>query len=337
VLIGLCMAGVLLRYAGISLLLTCLAREALRPTPWVVRARKGAIIALPVLVALWLWRRLSGEFRRYQLQLDGVQAEGARAFRTLSVWIAPGLHEKSALPSWIAVLVLALVSIGLVRALWRPPIWHSSALRRLSISAGLFAVCYASVIMGSRCLADPGIELDWRTLSPLFAVAEVVLAAGLVSWLRVARRSQRALAAALGALWLCGAVVSLRQLMWKAHYAGYAFEAPRWQRSALATWLRDDSAALTLYTNNPAALWLIARRRSRFLPMLDEGDVGARFERTFRQRPSALVIFPHALDDTVEPEPLAARLGLGAARGFDRGRVWLSTHTRSDHGVRGGR
>ena len=154
--------------------------------------------------------------------------------------------------------------------------------------------------------------------------------AALANYFGAALGRGRALCAAALSLWSVGASIDLARLVIKARQVGYAFETDAWQRSQLAGWLRANAARLDLYTNNPAALWLLVQHKSRMLSGKSDDatlrELGARLA----QRPSAVVQFPNSLEPCVDGRALADRWHYPAPLRFDRGLVWLPPQTRHE-------
>ena len=105
---------------------------------------------------------------------------------------------------------------------------------------------------------------------------------------------------------------------------GYGYEAPDWQASDFARWLRSEEGGkrYQLFTNDPAAAYFLTGRPARLLPDgLDAQTVRA-FADVIRARHGAVLGFESYFDPVAPPESLAARLGLREAIRFDYGVAW---------------
>src|SRR6267378_2107697 len=111
--------------------------------------------------------------------------------------------------------------------------------RRLLAAAALIIVCYVGVLVYSRLMVGAGIEFDQRILAPVFTLAAVAVATAIGvcwrSWSTVVRVATAALV--LG--WLTLALRADAAAVRASRDEGYGYEAPDWQDSDLALWLRS--------------------------------------------------------------------------------------------------
>lgn len=318
-LLGLIAAiGAMVRYAGISLTATCVLLCLVQPGSLWERARRALLAGLPTLVALVAWQRVSGQFRKYGVHTAGLPEEFAHAWETLGIWLSPAL-PAGVLKALLACAALALCAVLAANVLRR----ELPQLARLVWTVAVYSFVYTGVVVSARSFADPGIEFDWRTLSPLMLTGEIALAAMLTVRLQDAQRAQRWGIGALIALWMLGSVVEIKRMIVKARDHGYGYESPAWQGSAVAAWLRAQDAGLTFYTNNPAALWHLAQRKSRLLPTPEDPHNAPPIASVFERGPSAIVQFPHGLEATLAIDDLVRGLNFAQVLKSARGNVWV--------------
>jgi hypothetical protein len=310
-------AAVLVRYAGISLTATCVLLCLIEPGSLWTRVRRALLAGAPTLVAMVVWKRVSGDFRKYGMHAEGLPDEFARAWQTLASWLAPGVPEGLVR---LTLVGAALVGCALLAA--RVLRRELPQLQRLAWTVAVFAFAYTGVIVSARSFADPAIEFDWRTLSPLMLVGTTAFAALLAVQLGgLESRKRWALGALLGG-WLAGGAADIERMVRRAHVEGYSYESPAWQSSAVARWLRKEGAGFSLYTNNPAALWHLGQRKSRMLPTRE--DLTTMPAATVLARgPCAIVQFPHSLVDALPADALAREFGFTPVLRSPRGTVWV--------------
>ena len=171
---------------------------------------------------------------------------------------------------------------------------------------------------------DGDIEFDARILTPVFVLvaAGVAVAVGASgpSWTRAGRLVTGAMVAG----WLALALRADAAAIGAQREEGYGYEAPDWQASDFARWLRSEEGGkrYQLFTNDPAAAYFLTGRPARLLPDgLDAQTVRA-FADVIRARHGAVLGFESYFDPVAPPESLAARLGLREAIRFDYGVAW---------------
>jgi hypothetical protein len=103
---------------------------------------------------------------------------------------------------------------------------------------------------------------------------------------------------------------------------GACYDAPQWQQSSLARWLRAAGSDYELYSNKPAAIWNISHRSSKLLPESDDPTTLRALSERLHARPSAIVDFPGDFDGALAPGVVAASVGLRAVTRLDQAAVW---------------
>ncbi len=314
------LAGVasIVRYAGISLVGGVVLWQLARRAPLRVRIGRAALAALPAIVlqGLWVLRTVHGAgpsaIRRLSIygEITSTLREG---WRTTSAWLVPGMSEVWGIFVGVGVAILIAVAI-----------WESRPLReRLApaMAALLLAVCYLGLVLASRLIADPGIPLDDRLMSPLLVLLEIamvlIVAPAWQGWPRVAR----AMVAVLVALWWGAA---LRVSAGSARYAvqtGNDFAEDCWRDSPLVAWVRANGAGHALYTNVPEALYFHAGRMSHELPDERDAKTVAAFADTLTRRHALAVVFDETCGVVDKPDSLLDRLPLRDLVRVSTGRV----------------
>ncbi len=318
-------AGVMLRYAGASLVLAAVwwlfvaGQQQMRRRD---RLARVAFAALPsgVVLAAWLLR---------SIRLEGVH--GVRTFGTYGDLGATGREGLETLVSWAVPVgtggwrysLAALLFIGavlLARSAWsrlRPLVGFLALLATV-------AVAYAGFILVSRIVADPNIPFDERILSPLFLLAEIALGLAVAAWWPDRSRGERLAVGAVVALWFAVSVgVSMSRIV-VAREDGNDFAGSDWRDSPTVAWVRDSAggARRTLYTNWPAAVYFQAQRASHDLPERLDGLTLRRFRERLTHTQGVVVGFSAVSPDVAPPDSIAALMGLRLVARFDDGAVW---------------
>jgi hypothetical protein len=240
---------------------------------------------------------------------------------TLRDWLVPdaGLaNDPMPYREWLALaaaLVLATLIAAGVRRAWAmhratsasppdravPAVPHDTP-RRLLAASGLLGVCYLGMLVVSRLIADPGIPLDERLLSPLLLLATVAIATSIALWWGAPRRDRGrgrerghtmariALAGALVA-WCAASVAQTRDQAEAALTWGSDFAGEQWRRSELLDWARTRGAHSPLYSNWPSAVYFHLHRPSRGLPDANEVEVFRELADTLRARGGVVLAF----------------------------------------------
>ncbi len=336
-------AAVMLRYAGVSALAAVVlwtlldGRRELR-----VRCRRalGAAVLPMLFIVIWFTRTATASDRHATPQLHlygdwGATLLGARD--ALAEWLAPLLPD-GALQRVIALLVaLALASFIVAAAvdtggdrLHRPRVSGVASILGASSAMG---GCYLIVVLGSRAFIGGTIPLDWRILSPLIIVLEIMSVASIAFWWRAYHLPLHATFAVFGLVWLVAAATVTANDAVYAATVGSDFAALSWRQSPLIAWVRTHGTGRPLYSNWPPALYFHAHRVARELPdSLVPGAV-AGFGKRIGANHGYVVGFDERSPDFISPAVLAARIGLRQVVRVADGAVWTADSVASPDSV----
>lgn len=277
--------GLMTRYAGLSLVGAAAMWSLLQPAPWPTRIRRAIAACLPAMVLEVAWvirtRAAQGaeEIRRFAVygRLGPTLKQGGA---TLSAWLIPDsafdkvvIPDRGALAMAVALVLVALVTIGLARMRWSARDLTSSedvkAKRAvlLAKAIGLLAFCYVGVVAASRLLADPDIPLDERILAPVLLLLMTLAAIALWYWWRGTRLVVARVAVTIAFVtWWCGSALATRDEATYALTFGSDLAGIQWRQSELLSWTRVEARDATLWSNWPAAVFFHLHRPARELP-----------------------------------------------------------------------
>jgi hypothetical protein len=281
-------AAVMVRYAGLSLVLAAAARAALGAATRWRRLLAAALAAAPGLLAFVLWNRWAGGVREYGWKGDfgTTLLEG---WGTLQEWLVPGAPPSRA-RAGLAVAALAAL-VWLVARGARMARGASPAAFRLLAAAGIVAASYVALLTFSRLFADAAIPFDNRIVSPLFLVATLAAATAIgVQWGTMQRGLRTAVVIAAGLWCVASARVTLRELR-DLRVDGWGYASAQWIGSDLGKWLLTDGARYELFSDNPPSLYSLTHRSSRSLPESIDPQTVRRLAEILRDRPSAVIAF----------------------------------------------
>lgn len=327
---GLAAAGAaLVRYAGLFALPAVALWWLLQPGRALRERVRDALVALlPGLAAMGAWAARTGRANREESirhlgiygQLGPTLHEGAA---TLTRWLAPSLD------GWwrrLAALAAALLVVGLLHAASRRERRAGAEAPtrawRLMLAAACLAVMYAGLVLVSRLVADPGIPLDERLLSPLFLLAEVAVVLALASGWRVWRRRTRLITALLVAGWVGAAAADTLDAAQYALETGNDYADERWAGSSLIAWVRSRGTGREVFTNAPAALYFHAGRMARELPGDLDPASTAEFADTVQRRHGLIVVFDLSTTFVHPSSEVLARLPVRELVRFPDGAVY---------------
>jgi hypothetical protein len=331
--LGLVAAGcAMTRYAGVSVVLCVAVWTLARPGAPAVRLARVLKVALPTLLCLSLWRRWAGDFRHYAWHSVGLRANLEEAWTTLCDWLVPLPRSGP----WRTMFTLSLLMLG-ASLLWTAtrratpsdtaPVVDAAGRLRVPVvallrAAALLVVTYLCVVIASRLGADPDIPFDWRILSPVMLTCELVAVVVFVRLWPSCKPTLR-LATLFGAsVWMVASAHASWTHVTGMRAVGACYDAPQWQQSSLARWLRGAGNNYELYSNKPAAIWNISHRSSKLLPESDDPMTLRALSERLDARPSAIIDFPGDFDGTLAPGVVAATVGLQAVRRLDQASVW---------------
>ena len=286
-------AGILTRYAGLSLVgaVAIWAYADGEGTPR-ERIRRALLAVSPAAVLQGAWvirtKQIGGpaEIRHFAWygDLGPMLHQGGV---TLRDWLVPDWGAAAdAVPhrGWLAlaaaIVFVALLVVGarrswsIRRGLGSPPGTPPDAPLRLLVACALLVVCYLGMLGVSRLVADPGIPLDERLLSPVLLLATIAIATSIALWWRLPRRDRshrihRGARVALGAALVLWAAAGWARTYEQAKAAltwGSDFAGEQWRHSALLEWARTEGATQPLYSNWPSAVYFHLHRAARGLP-----------------------------------------------------------------------
>jgi hypothetical protein len=327
--------GMMVRYAGASLVGAVVLWQFARRAPFRARVGRALVTVLPALLleSVWVVRTRLAAGGAHAIRQFAIYGDLGPTLReggaTLRDWLVPETDAEWPLPhrSLIALAVgavlLALIVLGAHAARTearRGP--HEAAAVdanagahgrawRLLCACTLLAACYAAMIAVSRLVADPGIPLDERILAPFLLLATAAAAVSIACWWRTARSRLARTAVAVALLGWCvgSASVTLDDGRFALDY-GSDFAGEDWRHSALLDWARTDGARHPLYTNWPAAVYFHLRRPAYSLPAPDEPDALSAFADTVRARDGRVLVFAVPNVDDVVTRSLLEQRGL---------------------------
>ncbi len=319
---ALCLSlAMMLRYAGLALFGATvvvmaihhwLARtRGLRPR-WSAMAGYSILAAGPL--AVWLIRNLMLRGNPVNRHLEwhplGPENLGQLA-RTVAAWLLPAsinplgqpvtrLALDASLASWIA----PLMGIALLLAAFR--IVHTCRqTRRLDLEAVLhvWIFIYLAFLAVSLVLFDPRIPLDDRILSPAYASAIPLIAAGAAGLWRTNRPALRGLviAAALGLAGVQGTQLASTVRVLRDDGQGYA--STRWRSSPVMEVLRKQKPAI-VYTNEIPAVYFNAGLTACSIPVRSDEAALETMRATLRLPGAIMVLFGRVSPEYVPEEDL---------------------------------
>ena len=294
----------MVRYVGLSLAAAAVLWSASRAGTLWARLRSMAATLAPTVVmgALWVLHTHDGSaepIRRPALYgaLTPTIVEGVK---TVAAWIVPDPDRWGhPLPhrTYVAALIgggLIVVVVRGIRALRRAGAADErsvTALRLLAADAWIIA-SYLVVLGASRVFADPAIPFDERILSPFLMLATMlVFVAAYHGWNSSARLAWRiALVAAGLAWWTASSLVTFGRAR-DVRRMGYGYTEDRWEKSALIRWAAEHEQGRRLYTNRPAAPYLLLHRVTHDVPTPEEEARLDEFADTVRAHGGTILMF----------------------------------------------
>jgi len=335
-------AAVMLRYAGLSLVVAALWWVVLGPgrrqlSVW-GRIQRAGLVAAPsaVLLAAWLLR--------------SIRLGGTNGIRTLGTYGAFGVAARQGLEtlvSWAApvgtgwwrflFLAVAMASVAGMTRVIRASVHDApatapepsgdvsgprSTIAFLLLGAGV-AVVYVGFVIASRLVADPNIPFDERMLSPLLLLAEIEIGVLIAAWRGRDNLTRAVIACVLVAWFVCSTFVSVSRIV-VAREDGDDFAGSDWRDSPTIAWVRSSAggANRALYTNWPAAVYFQAHRASHDLPTSLNGLALHRFRERLARSHGVVVGFAARSPDVAPPDSVALLMGLHEIARFGDGAVW---------------
>lgn len=273
----------LTRYAGLALVATFLVAIVILRSTWRKRLTSvGIFLAgfLPFALGWALRNRMIAESATNRaFAWHPVTAENIRlGVYTFSSFLVPVEAWRRSLagfgwvlPGLIALVLGAALVWTLLRA-WRyfSKPRQASELKRggkesrevISFTTGLYIFAYLASIIASMTMFDAATKFRLRILSPVFVGLLILLVAFGIAM----RKNYRPLVVAATVLALGLSVY--KQSVTFAHWSqgGIGYASFQWYDSQAMAYLRDLPDGVSIYTNEPAAVYLYTGRGARVLP-----------------------------------------------------------------------
>lgn len=273
----------LTRYAGLALAATFIAALLVLRTSWHKRFTSIGIFLggfLPFMFG-WAFRnRLVAEnvtnrtFVWHPITAENLKI-GLRTFSEFFIPIEPWRREifkQTGIVEVMIVIVLGAVFIWTLRQTWiymtrspRFPHGHRSdreAREVISFTTGLYIFAYLASIVASMTMFDAATKFKLRILVPVF-VSLLILLVAFGIWMR---KKYRPLVIAVTIL--AFALSIYKQSVTFAHWSqgGLGYASFQWYDSDAMGYLRDLPEGVSIYTNEPAAVYLYTGRGAKVLP-----------------------------------------------------------------------
>ncbi len=273
----------LTRYAGLALAATFLAAILILRSTWRKRFTSIAIFLagfLPFALGWALRNRLVAENATNRvLAWHPITAENLQwGVYTFSSFLIPVEEWRRALakqPYLLEGLILLVLGAALTWTLLQVK-HHLSKPRQaaelkrggkesrevISFTTGLYIAAYLASIVASMTLFDAATKFKLRILSPVF-VGLLILLAAFGIWLRKKNRPL-----AIAAVILLMGLSVYKQSVTLAHWSqgGLGYASFQWYDSQAMAYLRSLPEGVSIYTNEPAAVYLYTGRGARVLP-----------------------------------------------------------------------
>lgn len=286
--------AVMVRYAGISVVIAVVLWALLPPARLAVRARRAIAAALPsiVLLGAWIARSYLTSGARSIRELGeygGIRQTLQMGVATIVSWLVP-LTSDDALPGrgWIALLLLLVLAFIVARGV-RAARGSSSGIAVGAVS--LLAVSYLLVLLISRLLADPAIPFDERILVPLFLLLTILATVAAAAWARTSRWPLRIVGGVLLAAWLVAAFRATEDDVEWFLENGQDFSQSQWTASPLLAWARTNAPRQPLYSNWAAAIVFHLHRPAHEVPHAANAPLLRQFADTVRVRRGIVLVF----------------------------------------------
>jgi 4-amino-4-deoxy-L-arabinose transferase-like glycosyltransferase len=268
----------LTRYVGVSLVITgcCFILLFSRLNTikrWTATVIFGAISIFPM--CLWLLRnRVVGgtltnrTLVRHPPTLEDINA----AVLTMSMWLGiPQDWPLSLKTSLLALSALAILTSYVIlvwsykrkRAVQESPI--PLYLPSLFI---ILAVCYLLFLGISISFVDAHTPLDMRVLSPLFVFGAIgMVCLGYHLWVQFGKKQAVAIPILMiSFLFIGNQVVSSVPLVASFHNEGIGFASKYWKHSQIMELVKSVPEDITIYTNGPDAIDILAGKSALMIP-----------------------------------------------------------------------
>lgn len=273
----------LTRYAGLALVATFLFAIVILRSTWRKRFTSiGIFLAgfLPFALGWALRNRLIAESATNRAFVwHPITAENIRlGIYTFSSFLVPVESWRSAIakpaliPEAIIAIVLGTLLVWTLLRAWKyiSKPRQASDLKRggkesrevISFTTGLFIFAYLASIVASMTMFDAATKFKLRILAPVF-VGLLILLVAFGIWMRKKYRPLVVVATIL-ALGLSIYKQSVTFVHWSQGGLGYA--SFQWYDSEAMAYLRGLPEDVSIYTNEPAAVYLYVGRGAKVLP-----------------------------------------------------------------------
>lgn len=273
----------LTRYAGLALVATFLVAIVILRSTWRKRFTSvGIFLAgfVPFALGWALRNRMIAESATNRaFAWHPITAENIRlGIFTFSSFLVPVEEWRRSLAGfgWVLpgliVLVLGAVLVWTLLQAWRyfSKPRQASVLKRggkesrevISFTTGLYIFAYLASIVASMTMFDAATKFRLRILAPVFVGLLILLVAFGISM----RKKYRPLI--IVATVLVFALSIYKQSVTFAHWSqgGIGYASFQWYDSQAMAYLRDLPDGVSIYTNEPAAVYLYTGRGAKVLP-----------------------------------------------------------------------
>ncbi len=250
-----------------------------------------------------------------------------QAGTTMAQWLSPQVPEGATQASVALVLGLALVFLVVAtmrdtassRFRQRPAERVSAVLK----AAWLLVVMYLVALCGARLFVGGTIPFDWRILSPVIVLLEIIVVTSVAHWWRAYHRPVHVAIVVAALVWVGASAWVTASHANDAVSEGSDFAASAWRESPVLQWVRHNGAGHTLYSNWPPAVYFHAHRIARELPDSDEvREELPEFGKVLRASNGVIVGFRERSPDVVAPDSIARLLGLRPIATLPDGTIW---------------
>jgi hypothetical protein len=286
--------ALLVRYAGLSVVIAVALWTLRSPAPLRVRVRRVIVAVLPAALVFGAWVLRSylttGTHSIRTLgAYGGIRETVLMGVSTIVGWLVP-LTSDDVLPGrgWIALLMLLALAAIVARGARQA---RASRAGATLAASGLVAASYLVVLMASRLLADPDIPFDERILVPLFLLLTILIALAAFAWASASRKSLRIVGAVLLVAWLGAAARATEDDIEWLLENGLDFAQAQWTGSPVLAWARANASRQPLYSNWPAAIVFHLHRPAHELPKDAHAQTLAEFADTLRVRHGIVIAF----------------------------------------------
>lgn len=273
----------LTRYAGLALVATFLVAIVILRSTWRKRLTSvGIFLAgfLPFALGWALRNSIVAEsatnraFAWHPITAENIRL-GVRTFSEFFIPVEPWRREifkQTGIVEGMIVIVLGAVLVWTLLKAWKylSKPRQASELKRggkesrevISFTTGLYIFAYLASIVASMTMFDAATKFRLRILSPVFVGLLILLVAFGISM----RKNYRPLvvAATILALGLSVYKQSVTFAHWSQGGIGYA--SFQWYDSQAMAYLRSLPDGVSIYTNEPAAVYLYVGRGAKVLP-----------------------------------------------------------------------